>query len=602
MGQSYLFKRGHRYYFRARVPNDLLSHFDSPVIVKSLHTRYYAEGKRLLRSIAYETEKLFTRIRSGMLTDAQIPKLIREYKDTILSGYAKHREEGSSLVTAGMSGDIVTLDPLQQDIVQTLMPFDEDRTDDDIRWVINQHRDGIRIRRELLMAGKLDDPIRQRAYDLAVRHELDIALPPKSYLNPNEDEYDLHPPREFFRLARAILKAEIEILEVEIGRLQGNDTEYDRELCRRMELPRKFLSEVCSIIQTEKRQLGLAPKSLKKMVSTHQFLLRILGDRDMRDFEYTDIQRAIDVIHKWPSRAYRHKSSENMPIDEVIKRRDFGEPYKTNTLVYLQTELHSIFKFAVEKGWVDRSPCPKRINSIKKKNISPELLGDQNRHLPWSKEEVLRLLETSYFTSRKHRFRTPENFWVPIIALLSGMRQNEICQLYCDDIVQGPANGVTCFRVLQNETRKQRTKSTSSVRYVPVHSELVELGLLDYRDQMVSDGQERLFPNLEYTPDLSNWSTGFSKRFGRHTQRHMVWDDPEQRKVFHGFRSSFIRTLRDDNRVMMEQLQYLTGHKAQHVMPDHYAGKPFVEHLDEWMQKLDYGIDFVDQLGRWADR
>jgi hypothetical protein len=78
----------------------------------------------------------------------------------------------------------------------------------------------------------------------------------------------------------------------------------------------------------------------------------------------------------------------------------------------------------------------------------------------------------------------------------------------------------------------------------------------------------------------------------------MVWDDPQKRKVFHGFRSTFIRTLRDENGLMMEQIAYTTGHAPQQKMVASYAGTPILPLLQEFINKLDYGIDFVGMLGR----
>jgi hypothetical protein len=86
------------------------------------------------------------------------------------------------------------------------------------------------------------------------------------------------------------------------------------------------------------------------------------------------------------------------------------------------TQLNSTFKKAVDKGWIDRPPCPKwRFPKDQQVNDIGEL-ENFDRHLPWSNDEILTLLETSYFKKSTHRFWTPENFWLPILALFTGCR------------------------------------------------------------------------------------------------------------------------------------------------------------------------------------
>lgn len=50
------------------------------------------------------------------------------------------------------------------------------------------------------------------------------------------------------------------------------------------------------------------------------------------------------------------------------------------------------------------------------------------------------------------------DFWVPIIALYSGMRLNEICQLYIDDVVKFNKN--IYYFDLTDERKDQHLKTT----------------------------------------------------------------------------------------------------------------------------------------------
>ena len=70
-------------------------------------------------------------------------------------------------------------------------------------------------------------------------------------------------------------------------------------------------------------------------------------------------------------------------------------------------------------------------------------------------------------------------FWAPLIALYSGMRLEEICQLHLSDIVK--EDGVLCFSINEESGGSgyvKHVKSSAGIRKVPVHPHLWdELGL-----------------------------------------------------------------------------------------------------------------------------
>src|SRR5665648_315982 len=85
MQSSCLLKRDGRYYFRIRVPLDLRRWFGPRGEIKiSLKTNSYNDAKNLARVWIYRGERLFTQLRSAMLTDDQIKRLVADYLDETL--------------------------------------------------------------------------------------------------------------------------------------------------------------------------------------------------------------------------------------------------------------------------------------------------------------------------------------------------------------------------------------------------------------------------------------------------------------------------------------------------------------------------------------
>jgi integrase len=84
--------------------------------------------------------------------------------------------------------------------------------------------------------------------------------------------------------------------------------------------------------------------------------------------------------------------------------------------------------------------------------------------------------------------------WVAAIALYSGARLEEIAQLKAADIRECSANGATVTVIDVHNGGTNKLKNETSARLIPVHSELVRLGLLRYRDAVKSGP---LFPGLK---------------------------------------------------------------------------------------------------------
>jgi integrase len=130
-------------------------------------------------------------------------------------------------------------------------------------------------------------------------------------------------------------------------------------------------------------------------------------------------------------------------------------------------------------------------------------------------------------------------FWIPLIALLSGMRQAEICQLLTADMQE--IDGILCFAVCVGENDGKHLKTRGSDRLVPVHPTLIEIGFVGYVTDRRRAGDVRLFPELQsdryglYSGKFSTWFARFLVSSGADAER----------TCFHSFRHSFRDALRE---------------------------------------------------------
>lgn len=164
----YLLKRGHRFYFRIKVPKDLQSFFRCREIKKSLKTRLLAHAKIDSVSLFSETQRIFTLIRSRMLTDIQIKTLVRQFIDNTLKDTEDSRSNGYYL------------------------PTDEHALDS----TIDAHDDKIAEYKEALAFNKTE----------SIKHLVDDLIQDNSLTIEEQSE-------DYKKLSREVLKAVIEVLQ-----------------------------------------------------------------------------------------------------------------------------------------------------------------------------------------------------------------------------------------------------------------------------------------------------------------------------------------------------------------------------------------------------
>lgn len=134
----------------------------------------------------------------------------------------------------------------------------------------------------------------------------------------------------------------------------------------------------------------------------------------------------------------------------------------------------------VEINPFKKTQLPEGVKREKTREFSPDELG-----------RYISMLADTYLPDY------PENIWIPLIILYNGMRNNEIAQLYIDDIQEG--EGIPYFRIWVNDARNQRIKIDASQRNLPIHSKLLELGFMEYVKKMRDEGHNQLFPNCIYS-------------------------------------------------------------------------------------------------------
>ena len=98
-------------------------------------------------------------------------------------------------------------------------------------------------------------------------------------------------------------------------------------------------------------------------------------------------------------------------------------------------------------------------------------------------------------------------YWIPLLLYYTGLRREEGCKLSVDDIHDdGPIPYVNI-----DFTEFGSLKNDHSVRPVPLHSELLRLGFLNFVGECRRRGYRELFPELRATNAVQNYGDVYGK-------------------------------------------------------------------------------------------
>jgi integrase len=176
----------------------------------------------------------------------------------------------------------------------------------------------------------------------------------------------------------------------------------------------------------------------------------------------------------------------------------------------------------------------------------PKSKRARDQRLAWSTDELTNLFTSPIWTGCHPTFRTQAgptvtldaSYWLPLIALYSGMRLEEIAQLHLEDVRE--EDGVWFFDVRTGTGR--RVKSSAGVRRGPIHSVLIELGLLKRHAELKEAGEQRLFPELKPGGADGKYAAQYTKTFGTYVRRLKI---ARPGVTFHSLRKNTATALQD---------------------------------------------------------
>lgn len=127
----------------------------------------------------------------------------------------------------------------------------------------------------------------------------------------------------------------------------------------------------------------------------------------------------------------------------------------------------------------------------------------------------------------------------------------------------------------------RRGKNNESLRQVPLHPQLIDLGFLDYVEAIKASGQERLWPSLKTGGTHKTDSEVLGRWFNRYIHQKLGFPD---NVVFHSFRHTFKDLCRNAH-IPKDAHHQLTGHASSDT-GDRYGEGFALEVLHEDIKRI----------------
>lgn len=335
--------------------------------------------------------------------------------------------------------------------------------------------------------------------------------------------------------------------------------------------------------------------------------LEIMGDPTLgqidRDFVRNYIQKLKRVPHHRDIAKKQHKTDD---INKLIELCDSSIQKMSNASISKHIEkLSQYCRWLSNEGLLKQNPAEEILSKPKKK------LRDQDKRDVFARTELEKIFSVEWFKSgtveKNSRggfsYYRPYHFWLPLLALYTGGRINELSQLYLKDIkaseksntyyldfnLEGQGKLDKDSSDISEPTDDKTLKTTNAERIVPIHRDLIELGLIEYSEELKKAGYARLFPELK-RDRIKGYGKPATSFFNERFFGQKLGIARNGKKTFHSFRHMFISKLWELD-IPEHIIAQLVGHaRGLTESSKHYRKDSEADRLSPYIDQIEWDI------------
>ena len=324
------------------------------------------------------------------------------------------------------------------------------------------------------------------------------------------------------------------------------------------------VDRLCNVKAAESVSVG----TRKQYRSCAELFSRITGITDVRNVRQRHLSTFRDTLLKMPKHYARSAKNADRPIADILRdAKSLPQDEVGLAIGTVNRHLEHIRLFCV-------SAAASGLNLAEKLDVSDLRLADKSgkrdrdKRAAFHQDELERLFTHRIWTGCRSAARRNDPgqmvikdglYWLPILGAYSGARREELAALRVEDIQQD--EGIWFISIAENKNRD--VKTAASIRNVPIHRRLIDLGFLDHVARH-RNGTGDLFPELK----PANHVHGHGKKYGDridHAWRvalETALDGNPRDLCFHSLRHYISDCLQRDPEVKQKAQDDLLGHES----------------------------------------
>jgi hypothetical protein len=558
------------YYYRRRVPLQLVATFGKKFVQVSLHTTSLKEAKKLrtLRDLEWDAKfaACLSPTKSGNapavpitalaqpLSENELLQLVRDYVARQDQRARKRDEAGDYPENPAQRAEMT-----------------------------------IECERESQTLQFRDDPQAQQW----------IYLAGQDVLKPVSKSFE-HPDVPGEALAELVRRGLLELTRRQHARLADD---HSRTFFDRLFDPAppasmtfgKLAEQRMGLVEEDAAINGHGAKGLDRQRATMALVREIVGDNTpVESVDYDACLRVRTVLARLP--ANRTKLYGDLPIDQAIARaKKEGKPLLAPvTQERYLTGLRDILDLAAKKRLIGVNPA-EGLRPIKR-----DAVAASEKRKPFTLQQIADFFKSDFYAECAKQTapcaydKQGWRFWLPLLCLFLGARPNEMAQMHLADLKRTQKGTwyldieATADEDEQSNGAIKTLKTANSRRKIPVHPELLKAGFVQFVEQRKKAGSgPRLFPDLK--PDTyGNCATYALKRFREDYLKTAITITPRQ--SFYSFRHSWRDALRRID--APDSTLAVVGGWSQGKTSDAYGDVSDPDHQIKIVEKISFpGVD-----------
>ncbi len=300
-------------------------------------------------------------------------------------------------------------------------------------------------------------------------------------------------------------------------------------------------------------------KTLDEFGSTVRRFVELQGDLPIADVTRAVVQDYRTCLARFPTKS---KGALGLTAQQLIAK---AEKEKLPTLAGATIRnklraLSAVLGYGVRMAWLTENPVEASGIAKAASRTAKATAARKRKDYTW--DELVCIFHSPAFSTMGWQFPRRDFghavFWLPLLMYYTGARREELAQLAVSDVLVGEG-GVACLSILATlgeDDRGRTVKTLGSRRQVPLHPDLIRLGLVDYANGLPPEGQ--LFPNLRPNPD-GYYGVNWGKAWAQYLRGVVLLDSPAS--PAHGFRHTF-KTLCRQAGIPEDVHDAITGHSS----------------------------------------